>query len=231
MSRPQVIDPLTNQRISIEKAALEPNGWQGRCNCCQTTIEVRARNSARMEPHFWHATQGTGCPLIEQNARNYIPLPPGAVDPANAVAIKEWLFQNLRGIYFFCKEELQCKALNYEEFRDCIRSATVARAWEARGLTTLFVPYLILVYAKGFEVNRWRSESFYYAFEPTVGNVDELWIHPERHRTVIFKIETISRACDDFRICGMSNEQLNPGKALKGYFESIQEEIRNILGL
>lgn len=185
----RVFDPFSRKPYTIDEWIKNcGNRRVGECLVCGEEVSLKADRSELRTTHFAHAA-GSACPTIRDNHKPFQHLQSSEIDLENATKIKQYVVDQAFQIYEKCK--LFAEDLNLREFREMISCADEFGVWKYKGLTTVYIPYILLTCREMFlkkDGGKNRTADFFFAFDPNLSSVDELWIFPEKKKQRIWKI-------------------------------------------
>src|SRR5699024_3516645 len=115
-------------------------------------------------------------------------LQPIEKDYNNAKEIKKSLLSNLEIVFQECIRIYGKKGFKRSDFKALIRKASENNIWFYKGLTTKYLPYVLLVNYGVFQKADHRKEKVYFVFDEKLSNDDDLWINQGKMKQTIFKV-------------------------------------------
>ncbi|WP_339784473.1 hypothetical protein NSQ38_24070 [Paenibacillus sp. FSL R7-0313] len=202
----KAIDPVSGKLLEVQEwLKVCSNRREGLCPVCDEEISLRADKSENTRTHFTHR-KGSQCPTIEKNHKPFEHLVASDIDNENGEYIKSLTIANSYSIYEKCKG--LADNLSVKEFRELIDFATSKGVWNFKGLTFMYVPYILLTCRERFikKDSDYRKKDFYFVLDPNLNKVDELWNDTKSKKQKLWKINVDNNSVEEYSI----NEILVP---------------------
>ncbi|KAB7657629.1 hypothetical protein GBN78_08275 [Bacillus sp. B2-WWTP-C-10-Post-4] len=178
----------SRKKVNLETYTTKHKGEPIICPICEADIRVDADQSLIKSAYFIHPKNSV-CPSMKKKRVNYSDALGSQTDKENGKDIIEFVKNHTFDIYSKCAA--LADGLTVSEFRDLIRVANEKDFWYQKGLTPLYVPYVLLTFKDKFieaEGGKTRNDDFYFVLEPSVQTIDQLWGKPTKIKQKIWKV-------------------------------------------
>ncbi|MEI4802014.1 hypothetical protein WAZ07_11880 [Bacillus sp. FJAT-51639] len=158
------------------------------CPVCEVDIRVDAEQSLVKSAYFRHPSNSI-CPTIKKNRVDYSNSLSSQIDRENGEKIIEYVKNHSFDIFNKCTT--LADGLSVSEFRELIKIANDKKLWYQQGLTSLYIPYVLLTFKDKFkesEGGKTRNDDFYFVLEPSVQTLEQLWGKSTKIKQNIWKI-------------------------------------------
>lgn len=172
---------------------------RGLCAVCGTEMEIRAAHTVRTTTHFWHG-RNINCLTITKNRVKYEQLASSKYDDEQALNLRTQVRHNLYEVY------LTFHALTdvgkWQEFKEALNLADKMNIWRYKGLTLVFVPYILVIFVDLFlqKGNPFRKTDFFFILSPLIRTLDQLWNNTTQAKRSIIKISRDFNVIDKINI-------------------------------